>query len=123
MLARCARMRPCLERFSRESSARRTWSLSASVLIEMPAGSGFDSSPFGPLTLTEPGFCDSVTPLGSGSTFRPIRDITVSLYQAPLPDFAEALAAEPLFASRAVGHEALRRRQDGDAQARTHLGD
>src|SRR5579862_1587874 len=117
MLARWARMRPCLARFSRESSARNTWSLSASVLIEMPAGSGFDSSPFGPLTLNEPGFCESVTPLGSGNTLRPMRDIPISLYQTPLPDLAEELAAESLFAGRAVGHQALRRRQDGDPQA------
>src|SRR5450631_811545 len=115
MFARCARMRPCLERFWRESSARRTCSLSASVLTEMPSGSGFDSSPLGPLTLIAPAFCEIDTPLGSGNTLRPMRDI--------LPNLAEELAAEPLFAGRAVGHEALRRRQDGDAQARTHLGD
>src|SRR6185437_1663790 len=109
MLARWARMRPCLARFSRESSARTTWSLSASVLIEMPAGRLFESSPFGPLTLNAPGFCESVTPLGSGSTFRPIRDMaTESPYQALLPDLAEELAAEPLLAGRAVGHEPLR---------------
>src|SRR5580693_1858009 len=115
MLARCARTRPCLERFWRESSARETWTLSASALIVIPSGSDFDSSPFGPLTLNRPGFCDRVTPLGSGSIFRPMRDIS--------PNLAEELAAQAFFAGGAVGHESLGRRQDRDAQARADLGD
>src|SRR5450432_3598090 len=115
MLARCARTRPCLDRFSRESSTRSTWILSASALIVMPAGTLLESSPFGPLTLTEPGFCESVTPLGMGSIFRPMRDIS--------PNLAEKLAAQTLFAGGPIGHEPFRRRQDRDAEARAHLGD
>src|SRR5262245_55875380 len=110
MLARCARISPCLARFWRSSSRRSTRILPASVLMLTPVGIALVSSPFGPLTLTEPGFCASVTPLGSGSTFRPIRLMTRSL-----PDFAQKLAAQALFAGGPVGHQTLRGRQDGDA--------
>src|SRR5882757_5072032 len=117
MLARCARTSPCLARFGRESSARSTWSVSPSVLVVMPSGMCFDSSPLGPLTLNVPAFWASVTPLGMGSGFLPIRDMTF------LPDLAEELAAEARLAGGPVGHEALRRRQDGDAEARANLRD
>src|SRR6185436_9308814 len=118
MLARCARIRPCLARFWRSSSARRTVILSASVLIDTPVGIAFDSSPFGPLTLTRPGFCESVTPFGNGRIFRPIR----LMAPVPLPNFAEELAAQAFLAGGPIGHQPLRRRQDRDAQARPHLG-
>src|SRR5437762_9594395 len=104
MLARCARISPCLARLSRSSSARRTVILSASVLMVTPVGIALDSSPFGPLTLTRPGFCARVTPLGSGRIFRPIR-LMVAPYTA-LPDFAEKLAAQAFLAGGPVGHEA-----------------
>src|SRR5262245_34532511 len=118
MLARCARIRPCLARFWRSSSARSTVILSASALMLTPVGIALDSSPFGPLTLTRPGFCARVTPFGSGRIFRPIRLMaTVSL-----PDFAQKLAAQAFLAGGAIGHQSLGRRQDRDAQARTDLG-
>ena len=82
---------PVPERFCRSSFTRSTVILSASVLMLTPVGTALVSSPFGPLTLTDPSFCASVTPLGSGITFRPIRLIAVSL-----PDFAEKLAARGL---------------------------
>src|SRR3954466_12249388 len=123
MLARCARMRPCLARFWRSSSARRTVILSASVLMLIPVGTALVSSPFGPLTLIEPGFWARVTPLGSGRILRPIRLMGSAPYQASLPNFAEKLTAQAFFTRGPVGHQPLRRRQDRDAQARTHLGD
>src|SRR5262245_57001943 len=108
-------MRPCLARFSRVSSARRTVTLSPSVLTVIPAGTGLLSSPFGPFTLTEPAFCASETPLGTGSTFRPMRLIS--------PDLAEELAAQTGLAGGPVGHETLRRREDRDPQTGADLGD
>src|SRR4029079_2396776 len=121
MFARCARIRPCFARFWRSSSARRTVILSASVLMVTPVGTDLVSSPFGPFTLTNPGFWLRVTPLGSGRIFRPIRLIVVSW--GSLPDFAGKLAAQAFLAGGPVGHQTLRRRQDRDAQARTHLRD
>src|SRR4051812_41996120 len=106
MLARWARTRPCLARFWRSSLARSTRMLAPSILIVMPSGTGFDSSPFGPFTLTLPAFWVSVTPLGMGSGFLPIRDMATD----SLPDFAEKLAAQARLPRRAIGHETFRRR-------------
>src|SRR5882724_1675993 len=116
MLARCARMRPCLARFSRESSARSTESLSPSTLNEIPAGMILASSPLGPLTPTLPFLLLTVTPLGSGSTFLPIRDMF-------LPNLAKELAAEACLARRPIGHQAARGGQDGDPEPGADLGD
>src|SRR5262245_52477036 len=113
MLARCARIRPCLARFCRSSSARRTVILSASALIVTPVGTALVSSPFGPLTLIAPGFWASVTPFGSGSTFLPIR----LMAPGSLPDFAQKLAAQAFLAGGSIRHQSFGRRQDRDAQA------
>src|SRR5881394_2071873 len=73
-------MRPCFERFSRESSARSTTTLVESIFSETPVGMARDSSPLGPLTPTIPALGVMVTPFGSGSGFLPILDM---VYQVP----------------------------------------
>src|SRR5688500_15830532 len=52
----------------------------------------------------------SVTPLGISIALRPMRDMKS-------PDLAEDLAADAALARLAVGHQPLRRGEDGDAEA------
>src|SRR5262249_48608905 len=75
-----------------------------------------DSVPLGPLMLMLWPWILAATPLGTTTAFLPIRDMFVP----PLPGSehrAEQFAADICVAGVVVGHDALRRRQDGDAEA------
>src|SRR5580698_10453308 len=104
----------------------------------MPAGNVVSSLPFGPWTATVLPSIFTVTPLGSGIGFFPIRDINSALslsllkrclrtfptqQAAPLPNFAEQLAAQALFARLPSSHHATRRGENVDAQPTQHPGD
>src|SRR6185295_16800204 len=86
----------------------------------MPGGNACRILPFGPWTSTA--FAASitltVTPLGIGIGFLPIRDMCVS----PSPDVAKHLAADAGLDRFAAGHHAARRGQDRGSQPRQHLG-
>src|SRR5665213_1092709 len=81
-----------------------------------------DSSPFGPLTETVWPLTFAVTPFGTATDFLPIRDIATrsSSPKTSSPNHlehaAEHLAADVLIAGLGIRHDALRRRQDGDAE-------
>ena len=74
-----------------------------------------DSSPFGPFTLNFVPSTPAVIPFGTGdglfSDFR---------HTAPSEHRAENFAAHVLLASIVVGHHALGRRQDRDAETVVH---
>src|SRR3990172_783477 len=77
------------------------------------------SSPLGPRTVTEvPSIC-TWTEGGTGTGCLPMRDMPV----VHLPDIAEHFATHLLAPGLLPGHDALRRREDGDAQPAVHAGD
>src|SRR4249920_1864009 len=80
------------------------------IATRVPARMCELSSPFGPLTRTRSP-TSTVTPEGITTGFLPTRDMSI-----PLPDLAHELAAEAGVAGLAVGHEPLRRRQQGGTQ-------
>src|SRR5215470_11149113 len=67
------------------------------------------SVPFGPFTLTSWPFTVTVTPLGAGIGFFPRRDILV--------DLAEEFTPDVRVTGGGVAHDAIRRRDDRDAEA------
>ena len=71
--------------------------------------------PLGPLTDTLSLVIDTWTPLGISMGLRPMRDMTHQTSQRTSPP-------TPLVARLAVGHHALRRGDDGDAEAVADLG-
>src|SRR5581483_12427386 len=78
------------------------------------------SVPFGPLMVSRPSSPGvTVTPAGTGIGRLPIRDM-VSVLSSFLPDVAENFAADAVLARLAVGHDALRRGENGDTQAAQH---
>src|SRR5579863_7335180 len=86
--------------------------------MRMPGGRAVSSLPLGPCTATVLPSILIVTPLGSAIGFFPIRDIN-SLFSS-LPNLAQQLAAQTLFAGLATGHNAFRRGQNVDAHATEH---
>src|SRR4051794_32669489 len=117
MLATSERVRPCSARCSPRSVGRVTTSSSPSWATVMSRGTRSDSVPRGPLTWTSSGSIETVTPVGSGMGFLPIRDIGV------LPDVRHDLAADARVAGLVAGHDASRRGDDGGAHAAEHLRD
>src|SRR2546429_9875235 len=112
MLATRVRVRPCSALWRLSSEGRRTttaFSSSASVRSGCVARL---ISPFGPFTVIRLPSIWAVTPLGSGTGFLPMRDMSLLL-----PDHREQLAAHAGGAGFAVGHEALWRGQDRHAEA------
>src|SRR6478752_2524958 len=71
-----------------------------------------ESWPLGPFTVTVWPSRVTVTPAGTATAFFPIRDISV--------DPAEDFAAHVRVTRGRVRHDALRRRQDRDAEAVLH---
>src|SRR5882762_6701443 len=115
MFATSVRVRPCSALCRVSSEGRRTTTASSSRASAMSTCRDRLSSPLGPFTVI---LCPSiwaVTPLGSGTGLRPIRDIG-----PPLPDHREQLAADTGGAGFAVGHQALRRTEDRHPQAVLH---
>src|SRR5580765_6071059 len=110
-LATRARARPCRAR--RSSESRRALSTLSFCSKRIPCGTFTLSLPLGPCTSMASGPICTFTPAGSGIGFRPIRDMAFCL----LPDFAEQLAAEPLFTRRATRHDSTRSAQNVDSQA------
>src|SRR3989304_1184397 len=92
----------------------RIWLSFCSNLI--PGGIGFVTVPFGPVTTTLRSLISTFTLSGTGMGFFPIRDIDASSINV-----AEQLAAETLPASMLASHDAVRRRQNVDAQAAEHF--
>src|SRR5579864_1008427 len=76
------------------------------------------SEPFGPLTRTVRSATATSTPRGIGMGSRPTRDMRDSS-----PDEAQDLAAHPRAPRVAVGHDAARRRENGDAETSAHPRD
>src|SRR2546429_9563642 len=99
MLATRVRVRPCSALWRLSSEGRRTttaFSSSASVRSGCVARL---ISPFGPFTVIRLPSIWAVTPLGSGTGFLPMRDMS-----RLLPDHREQLAAPAGGAGFAVGH-------------------
>src|SRR5262245_347234 len=121
MLATSLRMRPWTLRERRESSCRLTTAVLPSMAIVTSGSSRRVSVALGPSTRTAPSATCSFTPSGIWIGSRPMRDISLS--PCLLPYLANDLAAHTLAACLAVGEDALRRRQDADAEAAPHGGD
>ena len=76
--------------------------------------------PLGPFTVTTfPSPMVTSTPAGTVIGILPIRDISCL---PPLPDKRQDFAADMVLASLLIGHDALGRGNDGDAQATENLG-
>src|SRR5208282_6162793 len=115
MLLTSARLKPCSALACASSPSRLTMILPSATFRLVRFGNSQSSLPFGPSTRT---FC----PLTSTFTFGgmaigcfPIRDINLSL-----PDVADDLAAEVLFARLHPGHQAFRRRNHRHAHSIEH---
>src|SRR5215831_11113710 len=115
MLFTSERVRPCSERFSRSSSGRSTRRVSPSWRTTMAPGTGRDSWPFGPFTVTAPPAMVTSTPLGTVIGALPMR-----LTGASSPHVAEDFAAHAALARLTVGHEPLAGRQDGHPEPAEH---
>src|SRR5437867_7786106 len=89
-----------------------------STTTSVPVRIGAPSSPWGPLTRTKPSATATLTPLGIGTGLFPTLDIRTSS-----PHLTEDLAAEPGFASLAVGHQATWRGEDRRAESTHDSGD
>src|SRR5712691_10949885 len=112
MLATRVRVRPCSALWRLSSEGRRTTTaLSSSASVRSGCATRL-ISPFGPFTVIRRPSIWAVTPLGSGTGFLPMRDMSLLL-----PDHREQLAAHAGGAGFAVGHEALWRGQDRHAEA------
>src|SRR3954447_15395211 len=114
MFATSERVRACRARCSPRSVGRVTLSSSPSCATLMSRWMRSESSPLGPCTRTTPGSIVTVTPLGTGMGFRPMRDM-------PLPDLGHDLATDALLACLVTGHDAVGRRDDGGAHAALDL--
>src|ERR1041385_2523783 len=113
MLASSVRESPWSDLWFTSSEARFTSSFSPSWPTVIPSAKARVSSPFGPFTFTVFPSMAIVTPFGTGiGSFR-IRDMAL----LSLPDEGEELAARARLTGLAIRHHALRRAEDGDAQA------
>src|SRR5260370_13483179 len=113
MLAMSVRVSPWSALCRVSSEGRRTTTAASSRAM---ASSGWivrPISPLGPFTVIRCPSIWTVTPLGSGTGFLPMRDMGRCL----LPHHREQLAADTGGASFAVGHQSLRGRQDRHPQA------
>src|SRR5574337_1202322 len=113
MLASSARVVPA-NLVSAVPSAQVT--LSLSIAIWTPAIAAIFSVPFGPLTVMASLATVHSTPLGSVIGFFATRDIGISSSNR-----ADDFAANTLRARLSVAHDAVRRRDDGNAETSHHL--
>src|SRR6186713_927666 len=113
MFATSVRLRPCSARCRGSSLGRLTVSSPFASANEMSSLKVRFSSPFGPFTLTVLPSMVTVTPAGTATGLRPIRDMSC----APLPDEGDELAAEIGRPRLAVGHQTPRGRDDRHAEA------
>src|SRR5258705_12707137 len=110
MFATSARIRPCAARSGPSSPSRVNVSSFWSCLTVTLGCFRTSRLPLGPFAVTPVGVILTSTPLGISTFFRPIRDMGS-------PDLAQDFTAHAALARLAVGHHALRRRQDRDAEA------
>src|SRR5690348_14643221 len=97
----------------------------------MPEGMGHFRTPFAPSTVASAPLTATLTPFGRLTGFLPTRDIVMFLglrggapfQEKGLPDLGQELAADILLARVLAAEQALRGREDGDAQAAVDLGD
>src|SRR5215475_11107935 len=115
MLAIRDRDSPCSARISPSSLGLVTVITPSACWTSIGAEISRLSSPFGPLTWTWRPLMVTSTPLGMAIGSRPIRDMAGSL-----PDVGEDFPAYALLLGLLVGHQAARRRDDGDAEAAEH---
>src|SRR5215210_4215582 len=116
MFAIRERVSPCSARCSARSVGRVTRSSSPSWRTSIDRFLRSWRSPRGPATRTTSGSIVTVTPVGTGMGFFPMRDMG-------LPDLRHDLAADALAAGVVAGHHAAGGRDDGGAHAAEHLGD
>src|SRR5215211_8917137 len=115
MLAIRLRVRPCSDRCVGSSDDRSTRRAPSPVSTLIWRGTWRASSPRGPLTRTVLSATSIVTRFGSyGIGILPIRD---TFEASVLPDVGQDFAAHFEAARPCTTHDALRRRQDGGAQA------
>src|SRR6185503_8583747 len=114
MLAMWARVVPHITRARLCSPCGFTHTLSPSRDTATSLSIGSVSSPSLPLVRTTPPSILTSTPVGTVTGFFPIRDM--ALFRL-LVHAADDFAANVLVARDRVGHHALRRRDDGDAEA------
>src|SRR5213078_523193 len=117
MLATSERVRPWSARCSPRSVGRVTSSSSPSCATLISRGMRSDSSPLGPLTRTSAGSMDTVTPLGTGMGFLPMRLTRRS------PDLRHDLAADAGLARLVARHHAAGGGDDRRAHAALDLRD
>src|ERR1700712_206767 len=98
------------------SERGETFTSSLAKLTSTSSGTTKNNSPFAPLTLTFWPSTSAVTPFGRATGFFPTRDMILILQSAGSEDLAEHFAADIGFARGMIGHDALRRRDDGDAE-------
>src|ERR1700694_3353828 len=111
MFATSVRVRQCSGRCSPRSVGRGQSSCSPSCLTSMSLWIRSLNSPLGPLTRTDSGSIETVTPDGTGIACLPILDTARS------PDLGQDLAAEALGARVVAGHHAMRGRDDRGTHA------
>src|SRR5829696_4899563 len=117
MLATSERVSPWRARCSARSVGRLTSSEPSSSRTSMARALRSNRSPRGPATRTTSGSIVTVTPVGLGMGFLPMR------LMMGLPDLGHDLAADARLARVVAGHDALRRRQDRRAHAAQDLRD
>src|SRR5689334_2053828 len=118
MLATSERVSPCRARCSPRSVGRLTTSSSPSWATVMSRGMRSVSSPLGPLTRTRSVSIETVTLVGTGMGFFPIRDIA-----SFSPDLRHDLAADAGLASLVTRHHAAGGGDDRRAHAALDLRD
>src|SRR5579859_369040 len=115
MLLTSVRDRPWRSLETRSSFGRVTSRLPSSPFsIEMGLTTVCVRVPLGPFTVTSWPVMLTSTPAGTGIGSRPIRDIASP---PSLPDVGEHFAADALAGRLTVGEQAVRGRDDGDAEA------
>src|SRR5215469_6541432 len=115
MLAISVRDSPCSARTLPSSLGLVTVSTPSFWAISMGSASSIESSPLGPLTVTWRPLIVTLTPLGTVTGSRPIRDIALSS-----PDVGEDFPAYAAPDRLLVGHQATRGGDDGDAKSTEH---
>src|SRR5215207_8788967 len=119
MLAISERVRPCRARCSARSVGRVTSSSSPSCLTSIERFLRSSRSPRGPATRTTSGSIVTLTPVGRGMGFFPMRDMSVKW--GALPDLGDELAPDALTAGVVAGHHATGGRDDRGAHAAEDL--
>src|SRR5690349_20054 len=116
MFAMSDRVRPCGARCRSSSEGRSTVTVPFSTLTSMSGCSLRESSPLGPFTVIAGPFTVTVTPLGTGTGFFPIRDIVLG----SLPDEGEELATGVRAPRLGIGHEPTRRAENRHPETVPH---